>query len=114
MRVVVRTQEDRRMTDDRAYGPECFRGTDEGSQYDLKPLPKLRPSAEVQPDPHSEDEREVWAEVVKDMHARDLMGREKYKIPLRPHNGRDPLLDAYQEALDLCVYLKQALMERDK
>jgi hypothetical protein len=28
-------------------------------------------------------------------------------------NGRDALLEAYQESLDLTVYLKQALMERD-
>ena len=28
-------------------------------------------------------------------------------------NGRDALLDAYEEAIDLCMYLKQAIVERD-
>lgn len=28
-------------------------------------------------------------------------------------NGRDALLDAYQEALDLVVYLRQVIYERD-
>jgi len=32
---------------------------------------------------------------------------------LVPHNGRDALRDAYEEALDLCQYLRQALYERD-
>lgn len=42
-----------------------------------------------------------------------LKGRRKYGTPLQAHNGRDPLVDAYQEALDLCVYLRQAIAERD-
>jgi hypothetical protein len=40
------------------------------------------------------------------------MGIAKYGTPLQTFNGRDPLIDAYQEALDLAVYLKQAIMER--
>jgi len=51
--------------------------------------------------------------VVVDMHARDALGRGRYGTPLQPHNGRDALSDAYQEALDLAVYLRQALYERD-
>ena len=35
--------------------------------------------------------------------ARDAMGRAKYGTPLRVHNGRAPLVDALQEALDLMV-----------
>jgi len=30
-----------------------------------------------------------------------------------PFNGRDALKDAYEEALDLAMYLKQAMIERD-
>lgn len=41
---------------------------------------------------------------------RDAMGRAKYGTALRVHNGREPLVDALQEALDLAVYLQQALM----
>ena len=48
-----------------------------------------------------------------DMAARDQVGRARYGVPLQPHNGRDALRDAYEEALDLCAYLRQAIMERD-
>lgn len=46
-----------------------------------------------------------------DMLERDQIGRERYGVPLQAHNGRDPLVDAYQEALDLRVYLEQATVE---
>jgi hypothetical protein len=55
----------------------------------------------------------VWNLVVADMAARDFEGRRKYGTPLQPYNGRDALVDAYQEALDLAVYLRQAIFERD-
>jgi hypothetical protein len=56
----------------------------------------------------------VWDLVIKDMHGRDKEGRAKYGTPLQPFNGRDVLIDAYQEALDLVVYLRQAIYEREK
>lgn len=56
---------------------------------------------------------DVWLLVLKDMEERRLHGIEKYGVPVQPYNGRDPLVDAYQEALDLCVYLRQAIEERD-
>lgn len=55
----------------------------------------------------------IWDLVIADMHARDQLGRAKYGTPLQANNGRDALLDAYQEALDLCVYLRQGIAERD-
>lgn len=55
----------------------------------------------------------VWDLVQADFSARDQEGRRKYGVPLQPHNGRDALIDAYQEALDLVVYLRQAIYERD-
>lgn len=66
-----------------------------------------------QPAPKSNDKPAVWPLVVADMNARDAEGRRKYGVPLQPFNGRDVLIDAYQEALDLCVYLRQAIYERD-
>ena len=42
------------------------------------------------------------------------MGIRKYGTPLQPDNGRDSLQDAYEEALDLCVYLKNEIRLRDK
>ena len=55
----------------------------------------------------------VLPEVKKDLDARDRLGIMKYKTSLQTHDGRDALNDAYQEALDLVMYLKQAIMERD-
>ena len=50
--------------------------------------------------------------VVADLAARKALGTQRYGTPLQPHNGRDALCDAYEEALDLAVYLRQALEER--
>ncbi len=55
----------------------------------------------------------VWNLVLEDMKLRDQIGRQRYGTPLQPFNGRDALVDAYQEALDLVVYLRQAIWERD-
>lgn len=49
--------------------------------------------------------------LVTDMVERDAMGTKKHGTQLQAHNGRDPLIDAYQECLDMCVYLKQAAVE---
>ena len=57
---------------------------------------------------------DVWALVLADMEARRRLGIERYGTPLQPHNGRDALTDAYQEALDLAVYLRQAIEERPR
>lgn len=57
--------------------------------------------------------RVVVDEVVIDLCKRKDMGTAKYGTPLRTNNGRDPLVDLYQELLDAVVYLKQFLMERD-
>ncbi len=53
----------------------------------------------------------VMDEVIKDMKQRKADGIEKYGRPLETFNGRRALVDAYQEALDLCIYLKQHLLE---
>jgi hypothetical protein len=54
----------------------------------------------------------IWSLVVADIQARDVLGRQRYGTPLQAHNGRDALQDAYEEALDLAVYLQQAIEER--
>jgi hypothetical protein len=50
--------------------------------------------------------------VADDLRERKAFGLRKYGTTLTTHNGRDPLVDAYEEALDLCVYLRQAIEER--
>jgi hypothetical protein len=50
--------------------------------------------------------------VIKDMKDRDNQGLEKYGVRLQPYNGRDALVDAYQEVLDASVYLGQFIYEQ--
>ncbi len=64
-----------------------------------------------QVDPTSNDHPAVWDLVVTDMQDRDKEGRRKYNTPLQPFNGRNALVDAYQEGLDLVVYLRQKIEE---
>lgn len=49
--------------------------------------------------------------VLMDMRERDALGRTRYGTPLTSHNGRDHLIDAYQECLDMSVYLVNELTE---
>lgn len=65
-----------------------------------------------QPAPTPNDLPSVQAAVRDDLLRREALGKAKYGTSLQPHNGRDALLDAYEEALDLAVYLKQAILER--
>lgn len=51
--------------------------------------------------------------VLRDMAMRIEMGMEKYGQALMTNDGRDPLVDAYQEVLDLAMYLRKAIWERD-
>lgn len=58
-------------------------------------------------------QQNVSEAVKRDLDERIALGIKRYGKPLQTFNGRDALLDAYQEALDLVHYLKQAIMERD-
>lgn len=42
---------------------------------------------------------------------RDRIGTERYGTRLRPHDGRDSVVDALQEVLDAMVYLRKAVYE---
>lgn len=55
---------------------------------------------------------DVWLLVLADMKERRLHGIEKYGVPVQPFNGRDPLIDLYQELLDACVYIRQEIEQR--
>lgn len=65
-----------------------------------------------QPPPILNDQPSVWQLVLRDMYAREQLGILRYGTKLQPLNGRDALRDAYEEALDLAVYLRQAIEER--
>lgn len=49
--------------------------------------------------------------VAEDLEARKQFGLTKYGTILQAFNGRDALMDAYQETLDQLVYLKQVITE---
>ena len=67
----------------------------------------------TQPIPTSSDPREVHLFVAADIEKRAAVGKSKYGQTLRPHNGRSSLQDAYEEALDLAMYLKQRILEEE-
>lgn len=70
-----------------------------GSAIEKEPKPK-------------EGKEDIYKLVQDDIKARVEFGRRKYGTVLQSHNGRDALWDAYQEALDLVMYLRQAIAER--
>ena len=55
----------------------------------------------------------IWEQVIQDMKSRDELGRLRYGVPLQSFNTRNAIQDAFEEALDLVVYLKQYSIERD-
>ena len=66
-----------------------------------------------QPLPVPNGSVDVQFMVIADIEARRELGIRRYGTALQPHNGRDALRDAYEEALDLACYLRQAIAERD-
>lgn len=80
---------------------------------DPTPLDVPKTPNTPQPAPEPNDHPHIVDLVVSDLVERKAMGMEKYKTPLQPFNGRKPLVDAYQELLDQCVYLRQRLYEDD-
>lgn len=56
---------------------------------------------------------EVLPRVITDLHLRAEKGMKTYGGPLETFNGRSALWDAYQEAIDLVMYLKQLIMETE-
>jgi hypothetical protein len=49
--------------------------------------------------------------VISDMHARKKFGYEKYGTYLRTENGRNGLVDIYQELQDACIYIRAEIEE---
>ena len=74
-----------------------------GREGDTQPIPVA-----------SESSRRAHAEMIADIaHRRDL-GITRYGQPLSPFNGRDSLKDAYEEMLDLGVYIKNRIIEMEE
>jgi hypothetical protein len=73
----------------------------------------VRRWGEPAPTVHDESLPIVHELVRADLLSRLEFGVAKYGQPLRPRNSRNALKDAYEEALDLCCYLAQALWEQE-
>lgn len=69
-------------------------------------------AVEQQPIPHGVG-MDIATLVHIDIEQRVEYGAAHYGERLKAHNGRDALADAYQEALDLVMYLRQVICERD-
>lgn len=87
------------------------------SAYDVEVARRLlglpiEPATVEQPPPVNRGQP-VLPLLIRDLCSRAEMGRERYGCLLHTHNGRAALTDAYQEALDLVQYLRQALAERE-
>lgn len=50
--------------------------------------------------------------VYGDLEARVKQGLQTYGEVLTTNNGRDALWDLYEELLDACMYIRQAIEER--
>lgn len=61
--------------------------------------------------PPKKGDKTVWTEVMSDLAERVRLGKAKYGTELETHNGRDSLVDLYQELLDATQYCKQRILE---
>jgi len=91
--------------------PEALENRDKRNQREVAKIPNL--AAIHQPAPVVHPGGCIQDLVLADITARRDVGIERYGTPLQAHNGRDAMMDAYQEALDLCCYLRQVIFERD-
>lgn len=69
-------------------------------------------ASEHQPPPQP-GQVDVADYVLSDIQARVDAGQKKYGTKLQTSNNRNALWDAYQEAIDLVMYLRQAILEAD-
>ncbi len=67
-----------------------------------------------EPMPRPSTGPDIWELVISDMRERNAHGFQKYGQTLRAGDGRKHLVDAYQECLDMAVYLRQEIEERQR
>jgi hypothetical protein len=71
----------------------------------------MRQREDDQPLPVPNDTIDIQTLVIHDLRIRREVGIARYGTALQANNGRDALRDAYEEALDLCCYLRQMIEE---
>lgn len=57
------------------------------------------------------DDDAVVGTILEEMKERDTIGAKKYGVRHQAFNGRDHLVDAYQEILDCALYLRADMVE---
>jgi len=67
---------------------------------------------DTQKEPVPNDSRPIWDLVIADINKRDNTGLKKYGTRLQAFNGRNSILDVYEELLDAVVYTRQYMEER--
>lgn len=92
---------------------EAYQHPAELMQEELELVEQLKQRPEDQPLPiKREGVPDVQTAVIADIVERRELGIKRYGTPLQTNNGRDALLDLYQELLDGACYAKQLLLER--
>lgn len=103
-------------------GPGNFRGwlqlrhmLEDGNPPWLNPNKpsRLGREGDTQPMPAPSGAPIAHRMVQDDLEERLKIGIERYGQPLQAFNGRDSLRDAYEEVLDLAVYLRNAIYEQE-
>jgi hypothetical protein len=74
-------------------------------------MAELRQRPGDQPLPTPNGHPAIQDLVLTDIEARRTLGIQRYGTALQPFNGRNSLRDAYEEALDLAIYLRQLIYE---
>lgn len=62
--------------------------------------------------PTPNDNPDIQSMVIADLEKRRELGIRRYGTALQADNGRNPLLDGYEELLDLVCYWRQVLEEQ--
>lgn len=59
-------------------------------------------------------EKSIWRKVIEDMVLREEQGYNSYGKYVTEDNPEDFIQEAYEEILDLVVYLKTVIVQRSK
>jgi hypothetical protein len=87
-------------------------------QKEPAPIPNDSPASwdlvlkDLETIPITHQMREAKSLLIADIHLRDEFGTKKYGVRLQPNNGRNSTKDAYEEALDCTVYLRNEIEEK--
>lgn len=93
---------------------EIMRGAPAGSNGgEVTVQSGLKQRPEDQPLPVTNDYPDIQSQVIADIEKRRQVGISRYGTALQPHNGRDMLLDLYEELMDALIYTKGVMIERD-